>query len=217
MEGVLAARGLTYGIPLLHVLGYMSRMAYEATVPAWFNTRKAAQVTAWFALKAGGRINVLKATKLIYLADRLSMEKRDCPITGDNFVSMKYGPVNTYTYSYMCGAAPAKLDEWREFIAPRENWVLPLARQIRMEDLDEISRADLRILDETWALYSDIDRFELAEWTHKYCPEWRDPSGSSIPIDFATVFKRLDKEDPVSLSEEIQAERGLRLSLMGDA
>jgi len=31
-----------------------------------------------------------EATKLIYLADRLSMERRDHPITGDNFISMPF-------------------------------------------------------------------------------------------------------------------------------
>ena len=38
---------------------------YVPEIPDWFEPRKAAQVTAFFALKAGGKINILKATKLI--------------------------------------------------------------------------------------------------------------------------------------------------------
>jgi uncharacterized phage-associated protein len=188
---------------------------FVASIPNWFPTRKAAQVVAYFANAAGGSINVLRATKLVYLADRRSMEQREHPITGDNLVSMPFGPVNTYTYSYMNGQAKDRIDQWAEFIAPRREYDIPLARKVSADDLDELSRADLKILKETWDEFKDTDRFDLAEWTHKFCPEWRDPNGSSIPIDFATVFKRLKKDDPVELAEQIQAERSLVLQLAG--
>jgi uncharacterized phage-associated protein len=194
-------------------------MAYEVRIPEWFNTRKAAQTVAWLALKAGGTINVLRATKLVYLADRESMKQREFPITGDNFVSMKYGPVNTYTYGYMCGGAGSRADQWGEYVAPRDRYTLALSRtDLDIEsDLDELSRSDKRILEETWDQFQDIDRFDLADWTHKFCPEWRDPNGSSIPIDFATVFRYLGKEDPITLAEEIQAERAMRLAFSSGA
>lgn len=185
-------------------------MAYVPDIPSWFSPRKAAQVTAFFAAKAGGIINVLRATKMVYLSDRLSIARREHPITGDNFVSMPFGPVNTYTYSYMCGAPRVRLDEWSEFIGTRgKTNFLPLSKSVNVEeDLDELSRADLRILSEVWEAFKDVgDQFMLAEWTHEHCPEWRDPNGSSIPIDFATVFKVLGKADPIDRAEEIQAER----------
>ncbi len=186
---------------------------YVPQIPTWFSARKAAQVTAFFAIRSRGRINVLKATKLVYLADRLSMERRDHPITDDNFVSMPFGPVNTYTYSYMTGAATIRQDEWAEFIGPRSGYDLPLRENVTEEKLDELSQGDLRILEEVWATFADIDRFDLAEWTHRFCPEWRDPNGSSIPIDFATVFAKLGKKEPVELSEDIQAERQIKANL----
>lgn len=188
--------------------------AFIPNIPDWFDTRKAAQVTAFFASNAGGQINILRVTKLVYLADRLSMAERDHPITGDNFVSMPFGPVNSYTYSYMKGVAPVRMNEWAEFIGSERWHMLPLAKPIGPEDLDELSRADIRILEKTWEAYKDVeDQFELADFTHQHCPEWRDPNGSSVPIDFATVYKRLEKEDPVELAEQIQAERALAASL----
>lgn len=191
-------------------------MAYTANIPKWFSTRRAAQVTAFFANKAGGRINVLRATKLIYLADRASMAEREHPVTGDNFVSMPFGPVNTYTYSLMKGEVEQQHARvWAEFIAPRVGYEIPLARPITVGDLDELSRADLRILEETWERFKDIEKYELAEWTHQFCPEWRDPNGSSVPIDFATVYKYLNKAEPVELAEQIQAERALVASFSG--
>lgn len=197
----------------LNRANYKDMTGFVASIPRWFPTRKAAQVVAYFADKAGGSINVLRATKLVYLADRLSMAQREHPITGDDLVSMPFGPVNTYTYSYMNGQANDRNDQWSEFIAPRREYDIPLAREISTEDLDELSRADLRILKETWDEFKDIEKFVLAEWTHRFCPEWRDPKGSSIPINFATIFKKLNKDDPVELAEQIQAERSLVLEL----
>lgn len=187
---------------------------YVPEIPDWFETRKAAQVTAFFAKMAGGTINILRAIKLVYLSDRLSMDKREHPITGDNFVSMKFGPVNTYTYSYMKGVAQARNAEWSEFIGSERWHKLPLARDFTTDDLDELSRGDIKILEEVWQTYKDVaDQFELAEFTHKFCPEWRDPGGSSVPIDFATIYKRLNKDDPIELAERIQAERAFAASV----
>jgi uncharacterized phage-associated protein len=181
--------------------------------PDWFQTRKAAQVVAFFGLKAGGKINILRAAKLVYLADRLSMELRDHSITDDNFVSMYFGPVNTHTYDYMNGRGSDRQEEWSAFVDKRENHDLPVAKGVAVESLDQLSRADIKILEETWKRFSDIERFTLAEWTHKYCPEWKNPGKSSVPIDFSTVFKKLGKAAPADLAEEIQAERTLRIDL----
>lgn len=166
-------------------------------------------------MRAGGEINILKVTKLVYLADRRSMELREHPITGDNFVSMPFGPVNTFTYSYMKGVAPVRKATWAEFIGEEQWRRLPLAKGISEDDLDELSVSDLRILDEIWNTFKDVDRFDLAEFTHQFCPEWRDPNGSSVPIDFATVFRKLGKDEPIDLAEEIQAERALSSAIHG--
>ena len=189
-------------------------MTFVPSIPEWFQTRKAAQVVAFFAAMAGGSINILKATKLVYLADRASMGQRDHPITNDTYVSMPFGPVNSFTYSYMNGVAPERREDWFEFIAPRRGHDLILARQVDVdEDLDELSRSDFRILRDTWEEFKEIDQFELADWTHKFCPEWQDPGKSSIPIDSSTIFKRLGKADPVDLAEDLQAERRILVDL----
>jgi uncharacterized phage-associated protein len=183
-------------------------------IPTWFDTRKAAQVTAFFAIKSGGNINVLMATKLIYLADRLSMEKRDYPITGDTFVSMDFGPVNSYTYSYMKNEARDRQKDWDEFIGARQGHELSIAQKVALQDLDELSPVDVEILEATWEKHKDTSNFKLAEWTHEFCPEWQDPNGSSVPIEYSTVFNALRKEKPVDLTEAILRERRLQSVLI---
>lgn len=195
-------------------VGEMSDMAeFLPKTPEWFDTRRAAQVVAFFALKAGGKINILKATKLVYLADRLSMDRRDHPITNDSYVSMPFGPVNTNTYNYMNGKGSIRKDVWAKFMAARVEHDLLVTKGLSADDLDDLSRADRNILEDTWQEFKDIDRFELAEWTHRYCPEWQNPGQSSLPIEFSTIFKKLNKADPAELVEQLQAERKLRLDL----
>lgn len=192
-------------------------MAYVSHIPDWFDTRKAANVAAFFIAKSGGTIAVLKLTKLMYLSDRKSMEDRDFPITNDLYVSMKFGPVNSYTYDYIKGNACERVEQWAEFIGARSVNTLSLAQDIDIDvDLDELSRGDLKILEAIWDKWKDIDRFDLAQWTHENCPEWKDPGNSAIPIDYSSIFKEMDKQDPIGLSEDLQNERRLVSMLRGE-
>src|SRR5690348_2087883 len=94
--------------------------------PVWYNARKAAQVAAFFAKAQGGKINVLKLVKLIYLADRLALETFEYPILEDKFVSMDHGPVNSITLNYVNGMSDDR-DEWAEFISDRTGHLIALS------------------------------------------------------------------------------------------
>ncbi|MBN9309307.1 Panacea domain-containing protein [Devosia sp.] len=175
----------------------------------WFNSRKAAQVAAFFALQTGGRINLLKAVKLIYLAERKFLGEFEASMLRDQLVSMDYGPVNSKTLNHINGMA-LNPDGWREFISDRENYHFSVARpDISVASLDELSRAEVRILSETWAEFGGMDQWQLAEYTHKHCPEWEDPDGSSNPIPYSRVFKYLNKTNPEELEQKILLERKL--------
>ncbi|MEZ5851852.1 MAG: Panacea domain-containing protein [Hyphomicrobiaceae bacterium] len=172
----------------------------------WFNVRKAAQAAAFFALKEGGQINVLKLTKLIYLADRRFMSQYDAPILGDRLVSMDHGPVNSRTLNYINGTAES--DDWNAHIADRAGHFVGLSNPaIQIDDLDELSDAELQALEDVWGQFGHMDRFELRDWTHKNCPEWEDPHGSMIPIRYAQVFKFLGKVNAKELEERVAEER----------
>jgi uncharacterized phage-associated protein len=186
---------------------------YIPLTPQWFDVRKAAQVAAFFAYRAGGKINIVKLMKLMYLADRQSLDERDFSITGDNYASMKLGPMLEHTYDLAKGKAVNRRKEWDELIAPRRGNLIPLAREFAEEDTEELSRADLRILEEVWSKFKDMDQWELADWAHKFCPEWRDPGQSSIPIAYGTIGKRLGKEDPTALEEQLSEDRRLAVTI----
>jgi uncharacterized phage-associated protein len=175
--------------------------------PAWYDPRKAAQVVSFFAKCAGGSIHVLKVVKLVYLADREALAHFDAPILSDKFVSMPYGPVNSLTLNHIDGTADDAPD-WNEFLTDREGHFIGLRNpDITTHDLDEISPAEMKILQLVWNKFGHMDRFELAKYTHDNCPEWEDPHGSSNPIPVERIFKYLGKTDGTALAAKLESER----------
>src|SRR4051794_10441774 len=113
-----------------------------------YNVRKAAQVGAFFAQRAGGKINVLLLSKLVYLADREFMRRYDCPILFDHLVSMPHGPVNSLTLNYVNGFLQD--DNWDKFLSGRESYTVALSSPgIVIDDLDELSGAEIEVLEAT--------------------------------------------------------------------
>jgi uncharacterized phage-associated protein len=172
----------------------------------WFNVRKAAQIAAFFAREQGGAINVLKLTKLVYIADRQNMEKYDFPISGDNFVSMDHGPVNSITYSHINGME-GQSEDWSDFMADRAGYEVGLVRNLSDDDLDELSPADLETLREVWARFGHMNQYQIRDWTHQNCPEWEDPDGSSYPIAFERVLGFLNKPNAREIADDIRDQR----------
>lgn len=174
----------------------------------WYNVRKAAQVAAFFSHAEGGNINVLKLVKLVYLADRLFMEKYDSPILQDRLVSMDHGPVNSITLDYINGYQSDP--RWDDFIVNRAGYQVGLARpELDIEDLDELSDAEIGVLKELWNLVGHMDQYQLRDYTHEHCLEWEDPEGTSIPIPHVRVFNFLGKKDSKELAEKVKSERML--------
>jgi len=161
-----------------------------------FDERKAAQAAACLLHKAGGELPMLKLMKLLYLSERLSMQRYGDTITGDAFVSMPHGPVLSMTLNHMNGTMPSKAGGWETWIADRADNAVALRDESMVrtpeEDLLALSDTDLECLTEVWAQFGHWDKFKLRDYTHSAaCPEWEDPMGSSRPIPPARLLKAL--------------------------
>lgn len=178
----------------------------------WFEDRKVAQVAAFFARAQGGNINVLKLVKLIYIADRRNMEKYEFPITGDNFVSMEHGPVNSITLNLLNGTG-SESEAWEELLTDRAGHNVGLRHPVTDDQLDELSEAEIETLHEVWTNFGHMDRYEIRDWAHENCPEWEDPNGSSNPIPFERVYKFLNKPNAEVLEKRLRAVRNLKAAL----
>jgi len=173
--------------------------------PTWFNARKAAQVAAFFADKAGAEIAVLKVVKLIYLADREHMRKHGHPILNDRLVSMPHGPANSLTLNFIDGNL--RSDAWDEFISDRAGYNISARQPFGADALDELSDAETNTLDYMWNLLGHLDKWQIRDWTHENCPEWEDPDGSSMAIPHERVLKFLGISQADELASELESER----------
>lgn len=167
-----------------------------------FNERKAAQMASFLLMRRGGKMSHLKLIKLLYLADREAMGKYDHPISGDRMVSMPHGPVLSMTLNYMDGNIESSKHGWESYISAKENHEVSLRREILETDLDELSKSDIEVLDSVWQTFGKMNRWEIRDYTHDNCPEWVDPDGSSVPIDYKVVFIALGKNEEKALELE---------------
>ena len=158
-----------------------------------FSQRKVAQMTAFLLDRGRGRMNYLKLMKLLYLADRESLKRHGEPISGDRYVSMDHGPVLSQTLNLINGAVEAEEKGWSHWIADKADYEVSLRRKASRDVLDELSEAEFDVLDAIYAKFGRMDQWKLRDYTHRYCAEWKDPEGSSIPIEIVDIFKALGR------------------------
>lgn len=149
---------------------------------------------AAFLLDHGkGRMSYLKLMKLLYLADRESMRRHGEPISGDRYVSMDQGPVLSQTLDLINGAVEFEQNGWGHWIADKADYEVSLRRKVSRDMLDELSEAELETLEAIYAKFGKWNKWKLRDYTHRYCTEWKDPQGSSIPIENIDIFRALGR------------------------
>ena len=159
-----------------------------------YNEKKAAQVAVFFLLSAQEAIPIVKLMKLLYLAERRSYEKYGQPMLGDRLVSMPYGPVLSQTLNHLNGMLPSCDGGWDSWMSDRTGHLIALAQQVPPASLDgllELCDADAEILTEIWDAFGHMTEWELRDYTHNHCSEWKDPDGSMIPIKYEDLFRAL--------------------------
>ena len=175
---------------------------YMVTSPAT-SYKKATQALNFFALKKDGKINKMKAIKLIYLADRLHLRKYGRPIVGDIYWAMKLGPVGSRAKRV------AELDRMPEdAFSYAKKYIRPIDEKkhhiesVKLPDLDLFSKTDLECLEAIYGAFGDKDQFELKDITHEY-PEWRKhvkelkTGKKRMPMNYDDFFADTEKSDPL--------------------
>lgn len=150
--------------------------------------QKIAQMAAYLLLKRGGRMSHLKLIKMLYLADRESLARYGYSMSGDKPVSMDHGPALTTTLDLLNGCVRSRPGGWEDWVSDRENHEVSLAREADFSDLDELSQADVGVLESVWGQFGHMSRWEIRDYTHDHCPEWEDPHGTSNPIPFKRIL-----------------------------
>jgi uncharacterized phage-associated protein len=157
-----------------------------------FDERRAAQAAAYLLWRARGSLPVIKLMKLLYLAERLCLERYGEPLTGDDLYSLKCGPILSMTLNLMRGKVDPVSDDWKRWLADKDGHDISLAnlRAVRSEeDFTHLAEIDLEVLKETWDNFGHMDKWVLVDYTHDELPEWQDPGKSSQPILYAEILR----------------------------
>lgn len=165
-----------------------------------FNHLKSVQTIAYFVKKAGGSAEKLKLVKLLYLAERLSFQRRGRPMNFDSYFSLPHGPVASTALNGMDHELDAP--EW-DALALANRRDVTLAQEVGE---DHLSRADKSILDATWERFGGMSASQLRNWTHDNCGEYVEVGPSSrLPIEVAEIMAQVGIEAPDAASRDIRA------------
>lgn len=169
-----------------------------------FHPEKAIQASALLLKFKGRRMKYLGLLKMLYIADRIALERLEMPIIGDYYFSMKYGPVLSRVYDLIKGKPVGEaLSLWTEFISPRKGYKDSYISLLRDPGNDELCQEEEEILAEVYNRFGHLDPFTVAEWTHEL-PEWQQPQpiNSAIPISIEDILHNVGKS--TSEIEEIR-------------
>ena len=148
----------------------MALMARQKeSVPFKFNQLKAIQTVA-FLLKqkhATKTDNYMRLLKLLYIADRESLQEMGRSITGDRFVALERGP----TLSHLLDLAKQRAydsSEWDKYIE-LNGYEITLVRD---PGNDKLCRYEVDKLKDIWQRFQGFDEWAVAKETEKL-PEWK--------------------------------------------
>lgn len=173
--------------------------------------KKVTQALNWLAKKEGGKINKMKAIKLVWMADRLHLRKYGRPITKDDYIAMKFGPVGSITRNITDEAVPYLSDEQlgysKKFIEKiSDNFF----ESINDVDTDVFSESDIESLEQVYNDFGHYNQFELADLTHEF-PEWKKfkPELESGAINQAPMSYNDFFDDPADVSPILKEKFGI--------
>lgn len=120
-------------------------------------------------------VDYIHLFKVMYFAQQNQLKEYGLPIVYDTFVARKHGPVPTLTYKVLRGVEGKTeiSSELKDFAASldielsKEGHQLILASKNAVCDMDELSVADVKMLDKWIAKCKDVDSFDLSDKSHE--------------------------------------------------
>jgi uncharacterized phage-associated protein len=154
--------------------------------------RKATQALNFMARQSGGRINKLKALKLVFFADRYHLRKFGRPVSECAYYAMTHGPVASEAKHLAedDDSLPAPARSYaRKFLEKKSNH-----EYASVADVDKavFSESDMEALTFAWENFGYLSQFQIRDLTHRY-PEWKRHERAlkdhkRVKMDYADFF-----------------------------
>lgn len=157
-----------------------------------FQIGKATEAACEFLERAGGQLNILKLVKLIYLLDRLSLDRRGIPVVGGDYLSMRNGPVTSEVLDLINAGRLAGDDDrrWEQCMSDRINHDIQLQQK---PERVHLSDAEIGMIDAIWQEHGARDPWQLVDWCHAHCGEWTPLARGCAPIAVERIGQALGK------------------------
>ncbi len=171
----------------------------KLTIHFDFNRDKAIEAILYIATRIA-EPTFHSVSKLLYFADKTSLERYGRFIAGDEYIAMEYGPVPSNAYSLMKYASP---DGELGFRIEDGRKVIPLRDPAR----DELSQSDIEALDLVIDIYGRMPFWQKTEVSHDAAWEkaWENRGANkSSPMAIEDIAKLLN--DGETLIEHLQTQ-----------
>ena len=164
-----------------------------------FQPEKSLAVTSYLAARSGETMYTI--LKMVYLADKLHLERYGRPITGDNFAAMKEGACPSRIYDSM---KVLRGEQNTNYLPESEKYleVDSTTFDVSVKDmpsLDVLSASDMECLDEVISILKRQGRWVIRDMAHDAA--WKQ-TGRNAAMDFETIAKSL--EDGEILANHIE-------------
>lgn len=154
-----------------------------------FNEKKMLQIISYLLSLHNNEMEKLKLIEELYLIDRASIDENNTSVSGDEFFSLKYGPVLSNTLNIINDIPNG--NSWVEYLSIYNNKKI---RLIKPFDEGRLSKKDKYFIQLISDKYKNYTTSQLIEYTHTL-PEWKRLKANNTKIRFADIMKALGKSD----------------------
>jgi uncharacterized phage-associated protein len=145
------------------------------------------------------RMNYMRLLKLLYIADREALQQIGRPVVGGPALAMERGPVLEEVHDFIRGFH-RHMPVWDKYLRT-DRYDLELVDD---PDVGQLSRYEIRKLQEIAKRHADDDEWVLSRLTHDF-PEWKKNAvgTSAQPIPLEDILEAVGRGD---VAGEILAE-----------
>lgn len=162
------------------------------------------------AAKRETAITQYDIVKTVFIADKLHLNEFGRPITYDNYVAMKHGPVPSFTYDLLKENRSAlrkygKKLPWHRRAAPELGpKCFSFERPTREVSEDNLSPSDIDKLLRAFTVVMTLGFIQIRKLTHDdpaYAAAWRDEGErNQYPMNYSMLFDEPDEKQAAALS-----------------
>lgn len=174
-------------------------MAMTGRTNETFEIDKAIVVLGYFVEHT--RESMYSLMKLMYLADKLHLERFGRFIVGDTYCALQQGPVPSHTYNMMKHLRGEQQDEAfaiaEKFFAYRDGHALELLQRV---DMEELSLGEISCLEAIYDVYKSLGKWGVRDLSHDtaWANAWDSKrSKKSVPIAIEKIASQLDNGEIV--------------------